>query len=255
MKFNKIYANGCSFTCAGGLNWPECQKIYKNYLNIDIINHMDFAYPNILSKKLGVDIINESVCGGSINRMVRTTYQYIFKNKNDLKNTLFILEVPPSWRDEFYSNILNRTINITPNSINNKNDRTDVANGYDINDMDKIYKQIKEYFFNFVDIDYDMFKFTTNLFGLLSYIKMNNWNYLLLDCGTFNNFIKHNNLDNDYNYVWIEGMPLCEWISLKDISIKHETNGKFIDGHSGIYGNHKIAEHLYYIVTNEKKII
>lgn len=255
MKYKRIYANGCSFTCAGGLNWPEVQKIYKDYLNIEITDHMDYAYPNILSKKLGIEVVNESMMGGSINRMVRTTYQYIFKNQNDLKDTLFILEVPPSWRDEFYSNVLNRTINITAGSINDDKDDTDVANGYDRGDMKKIYKELSQYFFNFVDVDYDMFKFTANLLGLLSYIKLNNWDYLLLDSGTFNNFAKRNNLNNDYNYIWFEGLALCEWISKKDVSIRHETGGKFIDGHSGVYGNHKIAEHLYYIITKEKKII
>ena len=84
MKFNKIYLNGCSFSCAGGLQWPNHKKLYKERLGIDIDNHMDFAYPTLVANEYGVSLINESVSGGSINRLVRKTYEYIFKNISNI---------------------------------------------------------------------------------------------------------------------------------------------------------------------------
>lgn len=255
MQFKKIYANGCSFTCAGGLNWDLIKSVYNQSLNIDIKNHMDYAYPNVLAKLLNVDIINDAQSGGSINRMIRTTYKYIIENKNNLTDTLFILEVPPGWRDEFYSHQLNRTINITSGNIGSVDDETDVANGYNKKDIQKIYKNITNYFYNFVDIDYDMFKFAISLIGLLSFLKLNNINYMLLDCGMFDNFNKDENLPNDYNYIWFEEMSMCNWIAYKKLSITDETNGEVNDGHAGIFGNHLIAENLYHIITNNKKII
>ena len=59
--------------------------------NIDIDNHLDFAYPNILSKKLNVDIVNEGAPGGSVTRMLRKTYDYLLENYSTIKETLVIL--------------------------------------------------------------------------------------------------------------------------------------------------------------------
>jgi hypothetical protein len=255
MKFNKIYANGCSFSCAGGLNWDRTKELYKQKLNIDISNHIEYAYPNVLAKKFGVSIVNDAVSGGSINRLVRTTYEYIFKNQNDLENTLFILEIPPCWRDEFYSHELGRTINITGGNIDSIKDQTDVANGYDKDDIKQIHKNITNYFYHFVDISYDTFKFNTALLGLLSYIKLNKINYLLLDSFTFYKFNKENNLPNDYNYVFFETKFMSDWIYSNGLLITNETNGEIHDAHAGVYGNLSIAEHLYYTLTKEKKII
>ena len=80
MKYKMLYVNGCSFSCAGGLNWEDVKSQYKSKLNITIDNHLDFAYPNILAKKLGVDIINEGAPGGSVTRMLRKTYDYLLEN-------------------------------------------------------------------------------------------------------------------------------------------------------------------------------
>lgn len=255
MEFNKIYANGCSFTCGGGLHWDTTKKLYKEKFNIDIKNHLDYAYPNVLGDKLNINVINDAVPGGSINRLVRTTYKYIFKNLNDIKGTLFILEIPPAWRDEMYSNELKRVINVTGDTIGSIRDNTDAANGHNKDDIKRIHQPLRDYFYNFVDISYDNFKFNTALIGLLSYLKLHNLNYLIIDSDVFDNFNKDNNLPNDYNYVWFEGRRMCEWISLNKLLITDETNGDIHDAHAGIGGNISIAKHLYQHLTKEKKII
>jgi hypothetical protein len=64
---------------------------------------------NALKNRYGfIDIVNEGESGGSITRIIRKTYEYIIKNKKDIKETLFIFEIPPGWRDEYYSNKLKR---------------------------------------------------------------------------------------------------------------------------------------------------
>lgn len=255
MEFNKIYANGCSFTCAGGLHWDATKKFYKEKLNIDIKNHLDYSYPNLLAKKFNVRIVNDATPGGSIHRLVRTTYQFIFNNQSNLKDTLFILEIPPSWRDEVYSNDLKRTINVTSDTIYSTKDNTDIANGYHKDDIKKVYQPLRDYFYNFVDVEYDTFKFNISLIGLVSYLKLHNANYVIIDSDVFDNFNKLNNLPNDYNYIWFEGKRMCEWISLNKLLITDETNGDVQDAHAGIGGNISIAEHLYQYLKKEKKII
>ena len=241
MYFDKIYSNGCSFSCAGGLNWEEVKSQYKNKLNIAIHNHLDFAYPNIVAKELNIPIINESAQGGSLNRLIRMTYEYIYKN--NVSKTLFILELPPMWRDELYSFKLDRLVNITWGVIKNPNtDKTEIANGYDSKDINYVYRDIINYFDNFVDIDFETNKSMNNLLGLLSYIQPNNISFKLLDCCDFESFLKTHNLKNNYDFVKFDGKSINNWFKDEKLSINDEL-GISIDNHLGIEGN-KIAANI-----------
>ena len=129
----------------------EIKELYKNKLGINIPNHLDFAYPNILAEKYKLSITNEAVPGGSLNRMIRKTYRYIFNNTDVLKDTLFVLELPPMWRDEFYSTKLDRLINVTWGTIKHpESDLTNIRNGYDVSDILAIHKDLENYFKNFI---------------------------------------------------------------------------------------------------------
>lgn len=250
MEFNKIYVNGCSFSCGGGFNWDDVKQIYKSHLNIEILNHSDVSYPKLIAQELGFNLINHAILGGSSNRLVRTTYQYIFENINTLNNTLFLLEIPPFWRDELYSNELNRLINLTISSVHSYSDNTDYANGHDIKDLRKIHGNLTNYFYNFVDLTFEKNKMMSHLFGLISYMKLSNIKFKLIDNGDFYNFYERNNIMIDENdFVWFNKRPLCHYMNENEILIKHETDGLSRDEHLGIEGNkivaNKIIEHLY----------
>lgn len=55
MTIRLLVANGCSFT------WG------------DELAERDHAWPHVLGRQLGVDVVNLGICGGSNRRMVRTT--------------------------------------------------------------------------------------------------------------------------------------------------------------------------------------
>lgn len=252
MKINKIYANGCSFTYAGGLHWEDVKEIYKANLGIEIINHLDYAYPNVIGKELGVDVINNSVPGGSSNRLVRTTYEYLYENRDNLEGTFFILEIPPYWRDELYSNELKRTINLTISSIHSYTDITDFANGNPREDLPRIYKDLTNYFYNFVEDNFEKNKMMATFFGLVSYIKLLGLDYLIIDSGDFQMYLKNHNLSNDdYNFIWFEKDALCNWMNKHEILIKHETKGLSKDEHLGIEGNKQVAERIMKYINEE----
>ena len=241
MKYKMLYVNGCSFSCSGGLNWEDVKSQYKSKLNITIDNHLDFAYPNIVAKELNIDIINDSIQGGSLNRLIRRTYEYIYKN--DVTKTLFILELPPMWRDELYSFKLDRLVNITWGVIKNPNtDKTEIANGYDSKDINYVYRDIINYFDNFVDIDFETNKSMNNLLGLLSYMQLNNISFKLLDCCDFESFLKTHNLKNNYDFVKFDGKSINNWFKDEKLSINDEL-AISIDNHLGIEGN-KIAANI-----------
>jgi len=255
MIINNIYANGCSFSCGGGLHWKDVKDIYKKNHNIDIINHVDFSYPNLLSKKLNLNIINDAVPGGSSNRLVRTTYKFIFENIKQSENTLFLLEIPPFWRDELYSNELGRLINLTITSIHSYFDVTDFVNGNDRNDLRKIHDNLTNYFYNFIDEKFEKNKMMTNIFGLVSFMKLKKFKFILIDNGDFRHYLELNNLPiTENNFMWFENKPLWEWMNIKKILIKDETEGQSQDEHLGIEGN-KIVSSTIYEYINENKTL
>lgn len=255
MKFNKIYTNGCSFTCAGGLNFKFTRDKYKQILNMDLSDdYIQYAYPNIIAKELNVDIINDAVSGGSVNRLIRKTYQYVYDNQHIISNNLFILEIPPMWRDEIYSNQLDRLMNVTWGSIKfPADDLTDVAAGHDISDMQKIHKELQSYFYNFVNTDLEYKKSMNNMLGLMYFLKHKNINVILIDNSSFQNFLYRNGLEHDFNFVSFGNLQMSDWFMENKLRIDDELKIK-IDGHAGLNGNKEIAN-IVLKYLNKNKLI
>jgi hypothetical protein len=252
MKYNRIYVNGCSYSCAYGLNWEKTKEFYKNNMGVEILNHLDYSYPTLLANKLNVEIVNDAIPGGSIPRMIRTTYEYLIKNENTYNKTLFILEIPPGWRDEFFSNELKRTINITIGNIHFSYDKTEEANGFNIMESLNVIKELRKYFYNFVNVEYDTFKCVTQLIGLFSYLKQNKIEFYIIDNGIFENFLKNNKIKEKYDFIKFNDMYLYDFIDAAGLTISLETGGNINDSHAGVNGNKIIAEMIYNKIKNIK---
>ncbi len=130
-KFKLAYFNGCSFTQGGGLetsldvDWNELDKdgiekplddgrrdvlrIYKETYGIPYWKtRLDVAYPSIFADISKIQTINDAQSGGGIERIVRTTYDFISENWEDRDKILLILELADFTRLEFYSNTFNQ---------------------------------------------------------------------------------------------------------------------------------------------------
>ena len=102
----KLYINGSSITSGWPLNRKSIIDLYHEHYNIEKWADGDsddvmeskanrlVNWPTRLSKLLNVDLVDESRHGGSVNRVIRMTYEYI--ENNNIDDTLFILEFPPS---------------------------------------------------------------------------------------------------------------------------------------------------------------
>ncbi len=260
MKFDKIYVNGCSFSCAGGLHWDIHKKLYKDKLSIHIDNHMDLAYPSLIANYFNVSITNESIPGGSVNRLVRKTYEYLFKNISNLKGTLIILEIPPMWRDELWSNKLDRPLNVTSGLIKAPDtDLTDISNGYGRHEFKKIYNEVMVYFDSFVNPDFEDKKSFNSIIGLIAYIKELGLDYIILDNSHFHYYLEKIGLKkSNYNFCFFENIEMQNWFRVKRLTIDDELGMKNVDGHAGIEGNKQISKFVIdYINKNilDKKII
>lgn len=91
-----LYSNGSSITAGGGFE-PIHQRndIREKYKDKRIElpeTQLECSYPYMLSQKLGLECINEAKSGGGIDRMIRTTWEWIFNNKDKVSETLFLLE-------------------------------------------------------------------------------------------------------------------------------------------------------------------
>lgn len=255
MGYNKIYSIGSSFSCAGGLNWLEVQTLYNQIYSINIDNHIEYSYPNLISKINNVTIVNEAIPGGSANRMIRKTFDYIHNHQSDTKTTLFLLEIPPMWRDEFYSNDFDKMFNITWGVLKNSDDNTDVANGYDKSESLLIKNDLKNYFSKFINVDFEIKKTMNNILGLLSYLKLNDIQYVLINGFEFYTFLLKNNLNLDYNFYWVDNdiEPINISFINKNLTITSELNNSYIDNHLGYFGNEYVANNLTDYIKNNIK--
>lgn len=254
MNYNNIYSCGSSFSCGGGLNLPTVKTLYDTLHNIQINDAISNSYPNIICKINNLTIVNESIPGGSVNRMIRKVYDYLHNNQSQVKSTLFLLEIPPCWRDEFYSNTLDKMINVTWGFLKNDNDDTFESNGYTKEETSIIKNDIKNYFTKFINIDVEIKKTMNNILGLLSYFKLNNIQYAIVNGFEFYSFLLKNNLDVNYNFYWINNIiePINISFIKNNLTITHELEKKYIDNHLGYFGNQYIANDLN---NHIKKII
>lgn len=239
---NGLYVNGCSFSCAGGLDIPEVKELYSDN-GITIKNHLDFSWANILANKLNLNLVNDSIQGGSINRLIRTTYEHLLQTKFS-KQFYYILELPPIWRDEIYSNRLKRFVNITHGNLKNPEfDRTEEVNGHSRGSFLKIYKNIINWFDSFVDYDLENKKTLLNLIGLISTLKNKEINFLILEN---DEYFKIELLKNKFDF---KILPLNKSFNNSFSSIRDEIG--FFDKHMGVEGNKQAAEEIYnFLIKN-----
>ena len=246
-----LYVNGCSFSCAGGLDIPEVKDLYLEK-NITIDNHLDFAWPTILSKKLNINLVNDSVQGGSLNRLIRTTYEHLIKT-NFSNNTFYLLELPPVWRDELYSTFLKRFVNITHGNLKNPEfDGTEEANGHPKKEFLRIHKNALEWFESFVNYDIENEKTFNNLLGLISLFNLKNIKFYFLENDAWFR-LKLEKLEIEFPYIdFVQGFNNS--FIHNNLTIKDEIG--YYDGHAGIQGNKFAADKIYkFLIQNNIFII
>jgi len=86
-----LYTNGCSYTEGCGLDNPEKER-----------------YSKFLADKFDAEDINNSLGGGSNQRIFRTTFEWISENQDKLKDTLFVIQLSYSVRNEIWVNRTNQ---------------------------------------------------------------------------------------------------------------------------------------------------
>ena len=81
-----LYTNGCSFT------WG------------DELSNRNSRYASLLANKLNCELVDNSMCGSSNERILRTTFDYLQDPKTDLENLIVVIGWSGISRTEIYNN-------------------------------------------------------------------------------------------------------------------------------------------------------
>ena len=107
-------------------------------------------------------------------------------------------------------------------------------------------------FYNFTNTDVEIKKSMNNFLGLLSFMKLHNIEFVIIDNLGFEIFLNSINLKNDFDFIRFGNIQMYLWFMENGLTITDEL-GVPSDGHAGIAGNEKIAE----IILNylQKKLL
>lgn len=249
--YNFFYVNGCSFTEGGGLEEPEISKksIIKYYTDLHGIgwkNRVEVNWANRLSQIIGIDCINEAKSGAGVERVVRTTYNFIEKNWEKRNEFFIILQLPAPKRLELYVNgvndyyIVNVKIDIKKNICIGGGSRDYFKKDYletDESKKDLFYHYVKNHFsFNEKVMSDDRL-----IVGLYSFCKLNNIK-IYLDRKPY--FLFLDTISND-DILFNSPCTFCVENKMR-ISDELNTRDKFItnDAHPGYFGHIEYAKRL-----------
>lgn len=177
-NIKKLYTNGSSITWGWPLHEKKIKKLYSE-IGIDYEKREDVIWPTLLANNLKLELVEDSRWGGSLDRLIRKTYEYCFNNIGNLNETLFVLEIPIGFRTEMFSNTLNRIINITRGNIVNPTDATE--------DLDYVnaYHHVRNWYDGFGDIKFQYHTQSLKLMGLICFFELNKVQYLIIDGGEY----------------------------------------------------------------------
>jgi hypothetical protein len=289
MDFNKIYANGCSFIWGHNHNNPWYFKYFEETKDIDIsafleecknhhqgqentqytnpnvfkpFNEFDWVrekynYANRIAEWFGVELVNESIFGGSTHRMFRKTIQYIIEtNDEDLQKTLFLIEIPPIGRGEMYFCNQERYVNFVGDD------------NFDFIKKDN-FEFIQEWYDKSFDLNVEVSIEYQKLYLLLNLFKSKNIKFVIIQTNDrinelnvsnqkYGKFEKLAEIQNEINknsvkFTTTNGgtYDLVDWFS-KEMKCKFcdDTDGVSFDGHNSIRGSKLISEQIIDYIKN-----
>ncbi len=271
MSFKKIYLNGCSFMWGMNHSNPITFPYFEETKDIDTSHGVHWNGPTQFNnydwvrQKYNIagrlkehynnkEVIDESIYGGSLQRVVRKTYNWIINNYECATDTLFILEWPIGVRNEIYIPIQNRYVNYTSNFDN-------------FDGMDPYIHRlmINEYSPNFFSEEIQFIEDLHSMVGLLSLINQVGGKYLiLLDEFPIENhstetskYINEDRIDdilNKFVYPHIVKFNHTEKQNITSMmeyyrdyekaTITNDTHGKLQDEHNSLRGTKLITEQI-----------
>jgi hypothetical protein len=256
-KYKLFYVNGCSHVEGGGLEEKSLrpvysiQPLYEKKFGITWNNRKEINFATRLSEIIGIPCINEGKSGGSADRVVRMTYDFLFDNWERKDEMFLILEKPDPGRSDIWLNQLKsyfivnthkdeRTGNLkvlkaTREHWNAKFDPADWLERHK-------FQSWFENHYNFTE----KFKQDEKWFiGLYSFCKLNNIKVFVM----MKNEIYFDECFEKDDIIIFDGYKpnTCDietWVQKNGMTIYDEMDGNVDDQHPGYYGHIEYAKEL-----------
>jgi len=252
-KYKFFYVNGCSFTEGGGLEGPELNSksvvpLYKEKYGVTWNSRNEVNYGKRLEEIIGIKCINDSKSGAGVDRVIRTTYDFIFDNWKDKDKFFIILEKPNSSRSDVFYNKNKKYYIVNCSAQKDKNFKFENAT---IEYYNKKYEEnledleiFKNWFKNHYDFQEKILQDEKSFLGLYSFCKLHSIklfimqpnNFIFVDCFDEKDIIKFSGKENTGS--------IYEWCCENKMTIKDELNGLSNDGHPGYFGHIEYAKEL-----------
>jgi hypothetical protein len=111
-KYELFYINGASAFEGGGLEESNIkhnsyEPLYRKKYNVNWKNRNEINFGKRLSEIIGMPCINDAISGSGTERLVRTTYDFIFKNWKRKDKFFIIIEPLDAARSYVFLNEIN----------------------------------------------------------------------------------------------------------------------------------------------------
>lgn len=255
MKIDEIICVGSSHTEGGGLNPKRNKEIVKYFSSKykKTISDKTDSWPKIIENISNIKTRNIGKCGSGIEYIVRNIEEIL---EEDRSNKFFIIERSIWGRSEVWDNTHDSWIIRNWGHHNGENTTEGFASYHTYNynleyeNTDEVFWDYKQhdgisnlYLNTFMNESVELIRLDRlflNLCYRLSYLKIP---YIILKS---EQYYLHGMEDIDIikdNTLQLEtGTDLWDYLSTKKLSIHHESNGKYDDGHAGIEGHKHLAE-------------
>lgn len=252
-KYKFFYINGCSHTEGGGLEESDIKEnsvipIYEKKYGITWNNRKEVNYGKRLEEIINIKCINDAKSGAGVDRIVRTTYDFIFENWKHKDEFFIILEKPDSSRSDVFYNKTKKyyIVNSTPEKNRNftfENATIEYFNKKYITEQEDL-KTFQNWFENHYSFEEKCLQDEKAFLGLYSFCKLHSIKIFLMQSNDFifNQCFDRNDIINFSNSKNIDSIDV--WSYKNKMTINDETNGQYVDFHPGYFGHIEYAKNL-----------
>lgn len=263
-KYDFFYINGASAFEGGGLEesnikFNSYEPLYKKKYNVSWKNKSEINFGKRLSEIIGIPHTNDAISGCGTDRLVRTTYDFIFKNWKNKDKFFIIIEPLDASRSDIFCNEINDYFIVNSGIQNEKLEFAYATREYYNKKYEAFDNKNQKIFKEWFDRHFNLYEKTLNdnkaFLGLYSFCKLNDikiyvmnlenidsvFNHILVNCIDKNDIIKFK--DSKEN----EKDDLYNWCKRNKLLIKDDfdkTENELLDIHPGYFGHIEYAKKI-----------
>jgi hypothetical protein len=275
MKKSILYANGCSHTAGGGMEYMLTEKdgkyihVWKELYGFENWgDEKNIMYPQRIADHFKLKCINEASSGSGAPRTIRKTYEYIInKGVENLQDHIFLLQFNnPVNRIEYYCRKIDEYLIINPQwGPDGKVESLSVTENYSVTTR----KYHPEFFKDEIEDDIKIFlekyhepikyyeQFIGQCAGLISFLEQINveYFYMFSDGGPLTGKLQHHfwNVENrkERNIIIDGCRDISEYADKFKLTIEDDTKGILGDRHAGYFAQIEYGKKISEILQNK----